>query len=211
MDADRATPQAAAPSRPSVRVGAMKLAVDGAVPLGAFWVAHRVGGTVPGVLAAAGAATILLIVRRRAGRRGAAAVLSAGLVAVNAAVGLVTRDDVAYLAQGVATTALLGVAFGLSAATRRPLAGVLAADLYGLPGDVWEERAFLCAFRVISCAWAAFELLSAAARGLSLSSPDLYVAVSVPLGTVGTLALFWWSVRYAERATSDPGSVGSRP
>jgi hypothetical protein len=144
-------------------------------------------------------AGVLLVVRHRAGQRGVAAALSAALIAVNAAVGPATRSDTAYLAQGVVVAAAMGMAFGLSAATRRPLAGVLAADIYALPAEVWEERRFVRTFRVVSLVWAGFEALSASARGLALSSTGTFVLVSVVLGVPGTVALFWWSVRYADR------------
>lgn len=125
--------------------------------------------------------------------------LSAGLIALNAVVGLLARDDAVYLAQGVITTGSLGLLFGATAATRRPLAGVLAADLYVLPAEVWQEEVLVRTFRVVSWAWAAFELLSAGLRASVLSSTDLYVAVTAGLGTGGSIALFWWSVRYANK------------
>lgn len=184
-------------TRPSARTGVARIVVDGAVPLLAFWLVRHLAGTVAGVLAATASATVVLLVRRRSGFRGGTAALSAGLIALNATVGLLARNDAVYLAQGVVTTASTGLAFAVTAVTGRPLAGVLAADLYGLPVDVWHEADFVRTFRVLSWVWAAFELLSAGLRALVLSSTDTYVVVSFVLGTPVTVALFWWSVRYA--------------
>ena len=184
-------------ARPSARTGVARIVVDGAVPLLAFWLVRDVAGIVPGVLAATASATVVLLVRRRSGFRGGSAVLSAGLVALNATVGLLARNDAVYLAQGVVTTASTGLAFAATAATGRPLAGILAADLYGLPVDVWHEADFVRTFRLVSWVWAGFELLSAGLPALVLSSTDVYVVVSFVLGTPVTVALFWWSVRFA--------------
>ncbi|HET7356510.1 MAG TPA: hypothetical protein VFJ09_07525 [Nocardioidaceae bacterium] len=196
---DTGESRAASVPRPPLRTGVGRIVLDGAVPLLAFWLARQLGGTVAGVLAATVSALGLLWMRRRSGARGSAAMLSAGLIAVNATIGLLARSDAVYLAQGVLTTAVMGVVFAVTATTPRPLAGVLAADVYSLRVEVWHEEGFVRTFQVISWVWAAFELLSAGLRALVLSSTDLYVAVSFLLGTPGTLALFWWSLRYANK------------
>ena len=59
----------------------------------------------------------------------------------------------------------------VSSSTRRPLAGMYAAELYRREVVVWQQSGYVRTFRLVSLAWASCYLLRAAVRAAALTAP----------------------------------------
>jgi len=96
---------------------------EGFLPLGVFYVGLRLGGLGVGIVASAMTSVLIYLYERRAGRDALLVRLSLAFVAVQSVVGLVAHSALVYLAQPVLANAVWGIAFLMSVAVRRPLAG----------------------------------------------------------------------------------------
>jgi hypothetical protein len=98
------------------------------IPTGVFLVFNGCLGLTAGMIAASIATVVLLILRKR-GSAGIGILLpiSLGFVVVKAIAGVVTESPVVYFGAGIALSALVAVAVGATAFTKRPAAS------YALP------------------------------------------------------------------------------
>jgi hypothetical protein len=103
---------------------------EGVLPLGAFYAGLRLSGLTAGVVAAALCSVLVYVYERRAGRNALLVRLSLGFVVVQSAIGLAADSATVYLAQPVLLAAAWGLAFFVSVAIGRPLAGELARAWY---------------------------------------------------------------------------------
>jgi intracellular septation protein A len=112
------------------------------------------------------------------------------------------------LARGAVVSALLGLAFALSAAFRRPLTRTLAIRLTAEHdhvrsrlAELWEHPAALRVFRVISVGWGLLLLVEAAQQALVVLtfSPGAVVAFEPPLQAVATVLGIVATLLYAKR------------
>ena len=178
----------------------LELALEGLGPLVAFWGVRQLAGSVAGMVAATVAGVVLVVLSRRRHRRGWLPLLTLAFLGIQLVVGLASGSERLYLSQSIAVSVLLGLAFGVSSFTRRPLAGVFAAELYRLEVVVWQQPGYVRTFRLVSLAWASYYLLYAAVRAAALAaSVEGFVLVSVVLGLPAVVLLFAWSVRFATR------------
>ena len=179
-----------------------ELARDGFGPALVFYVVWRTAGVSAGVVAASVVAGGLWLVSRRRGGRGVLPTISLGIVLVQAVVGLATGSARLYLAQPAIVGVVVGLVFLGSALTRRPLAGLVAADLLRAPPDVELTPAFQRAFRTITLVWGAYLLLRAVGRLLVLgfASVEWFLVVTAVTGAPVMAGLALWSIVYATRA-----------
>ena len=178
---------------------------EGFLPLGAFYGGLRLGGLGAGISAAAAASVAVYLYERRAGREGLLVRLSLAFVAVQSAVGLLTHSATVYLAQPVIANAAWGVAFLVSAAVRRPLAGALACAWYPFPRSYRETDRFRSVYSVESVVWGVYLLARSGLRLAALLAGGVegFTVVAFLTGPPLMLALIAWSIRYAIRNLAD--------
>jgi intracellular septation protein A len=179
-----------------------RFAGDAFGPVLAFYVGWKVAGTVVGICVATAVGVLAWYAARRRQRPGAVALLALGFVFVQAAVGLAFDSARVYLAQQVVLSAAFGLAFLISVAVRRPLAGLFALDIFPFPDEVRSSATFRSVFTRISLAWGVYQLLRCALRlgALSKTSIDAYVFVSFITSAPLVVAMMAWSIWYAVRA-----------
>lgn len=112
---------AAQVNRPSA-----KAALTSLLPTAVFLVADSQVSLVAAMIAASATTVVLLIVRRRNGESfGLLLPLSLGFVVVKAVAGVVTESEVVYFGAGLALTAMVAAAVGVTAFTKAPMASYL--------------------------------------------------------------------------------------
>ena len=187
--------------RPIVRNGVPGFLREGFIPLGAFYVALRLDGLGLAIAAGAAASVVVYLYERRAGRDGLLARISLAFVAVQSIAGLASHSTTVYLAQPVVIAALWGLAFLVSAAIRRPLAGALACAWYPFPQEFRETPEFKRVFGVESVVWGLYFLGRSAVRLGALLDGGLesFLLVTFLTGTPVMIALMAWSVHYSLR------------
>jgi hypothetical protein len=191
-----------------LRTGLPGFLREGFLPVGAFYVGLQLGGLPVGIAAAGAVSVVIYLFERRAGRDGLLVRLSLGFVAVQSVVGLLAHSTTVYLAQPVLLTAAWGLAFFISVAIRRPLAGALACAWYPFPRWFRETEPFKRVFGVESLVWGAYFFARSGIRLAALlqGSLESFLLVVFVTGTPAMLALMLWSIRYAMRglAKVDP-------
>lgn len=172
---------------------------EGFLPVGAFYVGLQLGGLPAGIAAAGAVSVAIYLFERRAGRDGLLVRLSLGFVAVQSVVGLLAHSTTVYLAQPVLLTAAWGLAFFISVAIHRPLAGALACAWYPFPRWFRETEQFKRVFGVESLVWGAYFFARSGIRLAALlqGSLESFLLIVFVTGTPAMLALMLWSIRYA--------------
>ena len=101
-------------------------ALTSLLPTAVFLLVDGWLGLVPAMIAASALTVVLIVVRRIAGRRvGILLPLSLLYVVVKAVAGVLTQSHAVYFGAGVALSALIALAVGATAFTRRPVASYL--------------------------------------------------------------------------------------
>jgi len=186
---------------------------EGFLPLAAFYVAWRVGGTAVGIAAATGVSLVLYGYERRAGRDGLLVRLALAFVVAQAAIGFVSGSTTVYLATPVVANAVWGLAFLGSVAIGRPLAGALACAWYPFPPAFRETAAFKRVYGIESVVWGAYLLGRSGLRLLALLHGGIggFVVGTLATGMPMMLALVAWSIWYAIRKLSTDDEVSTPP
>ena len=132
-------------------------------------------------------------------------------MALQSIVGLVSNSAIVYLAQPVLLAAAWGVAFLVSVAVGRPLAGSLACAWYPFPRWLKESADFKRVYSVESLVWGAYFLARSALRLTILLQGSLggFLVIMFLTGTPVMLLLLAWSIRYAIRGLADTEPPGS--
>jgi MFS family permease len=178
---------------------------EGFLPLAAFYVGLRLDGLAAGIVAAAAASLVIYLYERRAGRDALVVRISLAFVAVQSIIGLVSNRTTVYLAQPVLIAFAWGVAFLVSAAIGRPLAGALACAWYPFPRWLRESASFKRVFGIESLVWGAYFLARSALRLAMLLEGTLesFLLVVFLTGTPMMLLLLAWSIRFSLRGLAD--------
>ena len=168
----------------------------------AFYVGFKLHGLVIGVAIASTWTLVAYVWERRHGRPGVAARIGLGIAIIQAVVGLVSRSAIGYFAPPVLANATYGLAFFVSVAIRRPLAGVFAGEMHPVPAAIRASPEFRRTFSRISLAWGFYLLGRSALRAFVLLrySVDVYVAVNLITAAPLTLLLMGWSFWYGVRS-----------
>jgi dipeptide/tripeptide permease len=178
---------------------------EGFIPLGVFYVGLRLGGLGVGIVASAMTSVLIYLYERRAGRDALLVRLSLAFVAVQSVVGLVAHSALVYLAQPVLANAVWGIAFLVSVAVRRPLAGALACAWYPFPRWFRQTDEFKRVYEVESVVWGVYMLVRSGLRLTVLLQGSLegFLLVVLVTGTPMMLLLVAWSIRYAIRGLTE--------
>lgn len=174
---------------------------EGFIPLGAFYAGLRLEGLAAGIVAAAIASLLIYAYERRMGRDGVLVRISLAFVAVQSVVGLLAHSTTVYLAQPVVAAAIWGLAFLVSAAIGRPLAGALANAWYPFPRWFRETPEYKRVFGIESVVWGLYFLGRSALRLATLLNGSLenFLIVTLLTGTPVMILLMAWSVHYSLR------------
>jgi hypothetical protein len=178
---------------------------EGFLPLGAFYAGLQLDGLAAGIVASAAASLVVYLFERRAGRDALLVRVSLAFVAVQSIVGLVSDSTTVYLAQPVLIAFAWGVAFLVSAALGRPLAGTLANAWYPFPGWLRESPEFKRVFGIESLVWGGYFLARSALRLAMLleGSVEGFLLVVFLTGTPVMLLILAWSIRFSLRGLAD--------
>ena len=182
---------------------------EGFLPLGAFYAGLQLNGLAAGIVASAVASLVVYLFERRAGRDALLVRLSLAFVAVQSIVGLVSDSTTVYLAQPVLIAFAWGVAFLVSAALGRPLAGTLAGAWYPFPRWLRESPEFKRVFVIESLVWGGYFLARSALRLAMLLEGSLegFLVVVFLTGTPVMLLILAWSIRFSLRGLADAQPV----
>jgi hypothetical protein len=175
---------------------------EGFLPLGAFYAGLQLDGLAAGIVASGAASLVVYLVERRAGRNALLVRLSLAFVAVQSIVGLVSNSTTVYLAQPVLIAFAWGVAFLVSAALGRPLAGTLAGAWYPVPHWLSESPEFKRVFGGYFLARSALRLAM-----LLQGSLEGFLVVVFLTGTPVMLLILAWSIRFSLRGLADAQPV----
>ena len=183
------------------RAGAPGFLREGFIPLGAFYGGLRVSGLATGIALSAAASLFIYLYERRAGRDGLLVRISLGFVVVQSVVGLLAHSTTVFLAQPVVAGAIWGLAFLVSAAIGRPLAGALASAWYPFPGWFRETPEYKRVFGIESVVWGLYFLGRSGLRLGTLFNGSLedFLLVAFLTGTPAMILLLAWSVHYSLR------------
>ena len=187
------------------RAGAPGFLREGFLPLGAFYLALRLGDLATAIAASAAVSVLIYLHERRLGREGLLVRLSLLFVVVQSVVGLAANSTTVYLAQPVLIAAAWGLAFLVSVPLGRPLAGSLACAWYPFPRWARETAEFKRVFGIESLVWGSYFLARSGLRLAMLlrGSLESFLAVTFLTGTPLMLLLLAWSIRYSIRRLSD--------
>jgi len=178
---------------------------EGFLPVGAFYVGLQLSGLAAGIAASTALSFLIYLYERRAGRDGLLVRISLGFVLVQAAIGLLAHSATVYLAQPVLINAAWGVAFLVSTAIGRPLAGALACAWYPFPHWFRQTAPFKRVFGIQSLVWGSYFLARSAIRLIALlqGSLESFLAIVFLTGTPVMFLLIVWSIRHAMRNLDD--------
>jgi intracellular septation protein A len=183
---------------------------EGFLPLGAFYGGLRLSGLAAGIAVSTVASLLIYLYERRIGRDGLLVRISLAFVLVQGAIGLAADSTTVYLAQPVLVNAAWGLAFLVSAAIRRPLAGALACAWYPFPREFRQTEAFKRVFGAQSLVWGAYFLARSGMRMAALLYGSLgsFLAVVFVTGMPVMFLLILWSIRHSMRGlTSSEGEA----
>jgi len=177
--------------RPIVRRVSTTLVVVSLLPMAVFYTAMAVFGLRTAALAAVGlcyCGLLLTLVRRRPVL--AAALLTAGLLSIRAAVMFLTNSVFLYFLQPVAGTVAVAIAIGATALAGRPMLDRLAHEFCPLPTDLSAQLRGGRFFVRLSIVWSACYLINAAGTLWLLSTASLggFLVLKSVLGPVLTIA-----------------------
>ncbi len=190
--------------------GLPTVALEGFVPVLAFYVAWHTAGLVPGIVASSAAAALVVPVQLRRGCDVALAAATGVFIVIQALVALAAHSATVYLAQPVLLTACWGVAYLISVAIGRPLIGAFARGWYPFPREFRASEEYRREFGMQSVVWGLYCLTSSALRLVVLLTAGVggLVVVSFVTGTPILCALVLWSVWHARRTfTATPESA----
>jgi hypothetical protein len=178
---------------------------EGVLPLTAFYAGLRLSGLTAGIAAAALCSVAVYVYERRAGRNALLVRLSLGFVVIQSAIGLAADSAIVYLAHPVLLAAAWGLAFFVSVAIGRPLAGELACAWYPFPDWLRASPEFKRVYGIESLVWGAYFFARSGVRLAVLlqGSLESFLLVTVLTGTPAMLLLLAWSIRYALRGLAD--------
>lgn len=194
--------------------GLPTFALEGFVPVLAFYAAWHTAGLGAGIGAATAAAGLVVLVQLRRGCDVALAAATGVFIAIQAIVALAAHSATVYLAQPVMLTACWGVAYLVSAAIGRPLVGAFARGWYPFPPEFRATEEYRREFGMQSVVWGIYCLTTAAIRLAVLLTRGIgsLVLVSFITSTPILLVLVLWCVWHARRTfTTSPEQRYQQP
>jgi len=180
-----------------------------ALPALIYFVVSRSAPTIVALAAASSVPLIDTAIRLLRGKAlSLAGLCFLGVTAVSVGLAVWLRSPLFILVKGAVISALVGVAFAVSAVIRRPLTRTLAVRLStdhpearrGL-AERWRHPQAQRVFCALSVGWGIWLLLSAAQQtGLALTlSPGTVMALEAPIQAAATALGILVSIRYVRR------------
>jgi hypothetical protein len=166
-------------SRPAITIRRPGLvpALTSLIPTAVFLLFDGWLGLVPAMIAASALTVVLIVVRRIAGRRiGILLPLTLSYVVVKAVAGVLTQSHAVYFGAGVALSALVALAVGATAFTRRPVAAYLIPHVTPYRRLTPDHPVYRKVAAHVTIVWALVELGIAGWEGLA---PDCGVGIRV--------------------------------
>ncbi|NYE18982.1 hypothetical protein [Microbacterium immunditiarum] len=165
------------------------------LPTAAFLAFDAWLGLVPAMIAASVLTVVLIVVRRMAGRRtGILLPLGLTYVVLKAVAGILTQSHVVYFGAGVALSALIAVAVGATAFTRRPVASFLIPLVTPYRRLTPDHPVYRRVAAHVTAVWAVVELGIAGWEGwhLTVASVSEFVIMRTvgPWMAMGVLIFF---------------------
>jgi Protein of unknown function (DUF3159) len=184
--------------------GLPTFALEGFVPVLAFYAAWHAAGLGAGIAASTAVAALVVVVQLRRGCDVALAAVAGVFIAIQALVAIAAHSATIYLAQPVVLTAGWGIAYLTSAVIGRPLIGAFARGWYPFPREFRASQAYHREFGMQSIVWGVYCLATAALRLAVLLTRGIgsLVVVSFVTSTPILLVLVLWSVWHARRTFS---------
>ena len=184
-----------------------RFARDAGAPVLAFYIGWKLSGLGVGIAAGTAVAVASFVWERTQRRSGLGAAIGLGIAVVQAIVGLLSGTAIGYLVPPVVANGLYGLAFLVSAAIGRPLAGLFAAEVYPFPPELKASATFRRTFSLISLAWGATFLVRCVVRLLVLSRGDIdvFILINLATGLPLDVVLMVWSFRFAIERFRDVG------
>jgi Protein of unknown function (DUF3159) len=181
--------------------GLPQFAAEAVAPVLLFYIAWKVWGLGPAIVASTLAYLVLAAWIVRRGRDATLVAAGAVFVVIQALVGLAAHSATVYLAQPVVLSALWALAYFVSVAIRRPLVGVFAGAWYPFPPWFRESEPYKREFAMQSLVWGVYCLARAALRLWVLLDSGVggFVVVSLVTGTPLLAALIAWGIWHARR------------
>jgi len=185
--------------------GLPTFALEGVVPVLAFYAVWRTAGLAPAVLVSSATAGLIVLWQLKRGADVALAGATFVFIVIQAAVGLASHSTTVYLAQPVVLSALWGIAYLGSVAIGKPLIGAFAQAWYPFPAEFRASQRYRREFGMQSVVWGIYCLARAGLRLWALLSSGVggFVVVSFLTGTPVIAALVFWSLWHARRAFAD--------
>jgi hypothetical protein len=185
--------------------GLPTFALEGVLPVLAFYAVLRAGSLPAAIVASSLAAGAVVCMQRRRGQDIALAAVTFVFIVVQSIVGLAAHSATVYLAQPVVLGACWGIAFLVSAAVDKPLVCAFARAWYPFPAEFRARRAYRREFGLQSVVWGIYCVAAAALRlgALLMSGVGGLVVVSLAVGAPGQIALVVWCLWHARRSLTD--------
>jgi len=215
-------------SRPAITLRRPGLvpALASLLPTAVFLLVDGWLGLVPAMIAASALTIVLIVARRLAGRRvGILLPLTLTYVVVKAIAGVLTQSHEVYFGAGVALSALVALAVGATAFTRRPVASYLIPLVTPYRLLTPDHPVYRRVAAHVTLVWALVELGIAGWEGwhLSVASASEFVVMRAfgPWMAMGVLIFFLifyvrfrldryeWALSREERRTRGEGDLSS--
>jgi hypothetical protein len=189
--------------------GLPTFALEGFVPVLAFYAGWHAGGLGAGIAASTAVAALVVGVQLRRGCDVALAAVTGVFIAIQALVALAAHSATVYLAQPVVLTAGWGIAYLSSAVIGRPLIGAFARGWYPFPREFRASQAYRREFGMQSTVWGVYCLATAALRLAVLLTRGIgsLVVVSFVTSTPILLVLVLWGLWHARRTFTTTGEL----
>jgi uncharacterized integral membrane protein len=188
-----------------------------------YYVVSRRTGVLVALAVASSVPLLDTVIRLVRGKRPTiAGFVFIGFAGLSVGLAMLLRSPMFILAKGAALSALVGLAFAVSAAIRRPLTRTLALRLTTEhPEDRrrlaerWRHPKALAVFRTLSMGWGILLLVTAAQQAiLALTlSPGVVMALDPPVHAFVTVAGIGVSILYvrrSQRANPELGLLADR-
>lgn len=183
----------------------------GLIPLVVFYVAYRIGGTQPAVVAGVIATLAVFPLERRMTGANRWAWIGLAGVALGAALAVATDDPKLFFLRVVIGDAVWGIAMLGSLVVRRPLIGVFASWVVPIPDEYKVTSAYRRSFGLVTFVWGSVTLVRGGVRAWLLATGTLEGFIGVQLLTgwpvFAVLLIFavWYPRRVARRYLADQG------
>lgn len=197
-----------------VREGALGLFLGSGLPIVLFYATLRLHSfALAVVVVLLWSAAVFLVHRRRTGGADVFSAATFGFAVAQALIGLVSQDQLLYLAAPSLENLIYGTVFLVTALFGKPLLVLYAERIYPIPLHVQRSSTFRRAFLVTSAVWFGVLIVRASVRlWLLVSLPlEAYLVANAAAGWPFNLFLVTFTVWYPLRKLRRAGLLKADP